>query len=153
MNYTFGIYFSNLSFLHLVFNSHICNLILTLFLIAPLLISFIYSSLSHLVCSVVQYSVLPSISSIILFFTLLSFLLHLFFLCWFFLACSFIYLNLQSFYSLLNSFVESAAIILIFLFFYHIFVFWFFIAILYVKIQHQCCILYSLFYRPYSCFH
>lgn len=146
MNYAFGIYFSNLSFLYLAFNSHICNLILTLFSIAPLLLSFIYSFLSHLVCSIVQHFVLPSISSIILFFTLLSFLLHLFFLCWFFLACSFVYLILQGFYSLLYSFVESVAIILFSLFFYHVFVFWFFIAILYVMIHHQCCKLYSLFY-------
>ena len=43
-------------------------------------------------------------------------------------------------------------VILIFLFFYHVLEFSFFITIFYVMLQHQCCMLYSLFCRPYSCF-
>ena len=38
------------------------------------------------------------------------------------------------------------------LLFYNLLDFSFFIAILYVMIQHQCCISHSLFCRPYSCF-
>ena len=40
-----------------------------------------------------------------------------------------------------------------FLFFYHLLDFSFFIAVLYVMIQHRCSILYSLFCTPYSYFH
>ena len=88
-----------------------------------------------------------------LFYLWYHFPLHFFYPVWFFLACYFVCSNLQGFFYLLQFLVENSVVILFFLFFHHLLDFSFFISILYVMIQHQCCILYSLFCRLYSCFH
>ena len=122
-------------------------------LVVPLLFSFMYSFLPYLSFSTVRHFVLPAISYIILFFTFdINFSFTSFF------HNDFFYLLLclcQSPRFLLSSvlFCRKCCCNFLFLFFYHLLDFSFFIAIFYVMMQHQCFILYSLFYRPYSCFH
>ena len=73
-----------------------------------------------------------------------DFLRHLFFLCWLFLVCYYVCFNFQGFGYLLCFFVESAVVILFFLFFYHLLDFSFF------NINVAYCIFYSAGHIPVS---
>ena len=114
---------------------------------------FMYFFLPDFSFSIVKHFDPPTISSIILFFTFdINFSFPSFFHFDFsnLLLCLF---NLQRFDYLVYFLLESVAVILLFSFFYRLLDFSFFIANFYIMIQHQCCILYSLFCRLYSCFH
>ena len=118
------------------------------------IVFFMYSFLPHLSFSIVRHFFLTAISSLILFFTCdITFSFTSFFHVDFFLSVTFSISISKVSAICCTFFVEIGFVILFHLFCYHLLDFSLFIAILYVMIQHQCCILYSLFCRPNSCFH
>ena len=138
----------------LVFNSHICNLIFIISLIVHLLLSFMYFFLPHLSFFIVQHFVFPAIYSFILFFTFdITFSFTCFFHIEFFylLLCLFQFPRFRLFVVLLCR--ECSCNSFFFLFFHYLLDFSFFISIFCIMMQHDCCVLYSLFCRSYSCFY